>query len=280
MRRHHHRPIRANERLYREYLVAGQPQTHLAPVLVRHVLVSPFPNRQDRRVGEAGARRCPVPSPPCRRRHRLLPSHGPSDDSRRRLAWRISPRVRFLSKPALRLPRSGVGNAHASSASLASRHSLIPPIASIQLSRAIPLSRCERRSREVRAGMLMLSGLRSPSLVIASTAQCVKKCWYLYRTGGDIHAPSVARSMAITTPWSPHFCAEVCCLPTQRSWSLDIAYQAPNLRPLLVTHCYRRPFQRSSLIDNRMVHNPSVSHSPVRVRGLPTVVANCTSKRS
>ena len=52
MRRHHHRPIRANERLYREYFVTGQPQTHLAPVLVRHVLVSPFPNRQDRWVGE------------------------------------------------------------------------------------------------------------------------------------------------------------------------------------------------------------------------------------
>ncbi len=33
--------------------------------------------------------------------------------SRRRLAWRISPRARFLSKPALHLPRSGVGNAHA-----------------------------------------------------------------------------------------------------------------------------------------------------------------------
>ena len=147
-----------------------------------------------------------------------------------------------------------------SSASFACRHSLIPPIFSIQLSRAIPPSRRRLRSRQVRAGMLMLFGSRSPSLMIASTAQCVKKCWYLYRTSGGIHAPSVARSIAITTPWSPiSLLRSAACrrnvpgvpMSPTRSRILD---HSSSLLAIV------SPFQRSSLVHNRVLHNP-VFHS-------------------
>ena len=147
-----------------------------------------------------------------------------------------------------------------SSASFACRHSLIPPIASIQLSRAMPPSRRKLRSREVRAGMLMLSGSRSPSLMIASTAQCVKKCWYLYRTAGGIHPPSVARSMAITTPWSPiSLLRSAACrrnVPGVRTFPttsriLDHSSSLPGIVS---------PFQRGSLVHNRVLRDP-VFHS-------------------
>ena len=82
----------------------------------------------------------------------------------------------------------------------------------------------------------------------------------LVPTSGGIHAPSVARSIAITTPWSPiSLLRSAACrrnvpgvpMSPTRSRILD---HSSSLLAIV------SPFQRSSLVHNRVLHNP-VFHS-------------------